>query len=316
MVAARSKRGPCRAGERAKVLGGLGVLGLGACAAVMLTSEATTFVSTGALPLTSASRPAGSPVFATAPSASSAGATVSSQAFAACMVVAAASLTRVAFAKQSSSSRRSASRAVVCCATPVPAPVEVPTCAPVQLPPSLATPLIELGEPTIVHAAAPPVAAIPLSPQRSYTGFVPQVPSQASVNVAAAPAEETRAADAFDATPSASGAFAGARAARVIGGMRYTASRGGKRRSNKSIRCYVAPKFTEVVPLKLAYDPSRLDLAMQAGLQVPSRIRKVYSRERKNSVACRTAGSGTGVRFQSMYFCAKRFQDTRALTIG
>eukprot|EP00929_Paragymnodinium_shiwhaense_P085849 TRINITY_DN462_c0_g2_i1.p1 TRINITY_DN462_c0_g2~~TRINITY_DN462_c0_g2_i1.p1 ORF type:complete len:299 (-),score=51.52 TRINITY_DN462_c0_g2_i1:473-1369(-) len=293
MAVARTKRARARNGEKAKVVGGLALTGLAACALLLCQLlPATTFVSTGTTPLTSTSR-------ASSVTAKLAGPTylesqtATSPAFAACVMLAAAAAARAMFAGQVSTRRAAASpRAVVRCATaPLAAPVPAAESAFVLQAPS-SVPLIELGEPKVTPIISKvemptPITRVPAC----------HVPLQTAVAAAAAPVEEDMP---REATRSA---FAGARAARVVGGVRFTASRRRTERgSKKSIRCYVAQKFTEVVPLKLAFDPSRLTAKMQAGLQVPSRVRKLYSRERKSSPASSVAGSFTGV--SDLRYCA------------
>eukprot|EP00929_Paragymnodinium_shiwhaense_P085851 TRINITY_DN462_c0_g3_i1.p1 TRINITY_DN462_c0_g3~~TRINITY_DN462_c0_g3_i1.p1 ORF type:complete len:318 (-),score=49.76 TRINITY_DN462_c0_g3_i1:407-1360(-) len=307
MAAARVRRGNSRHGEQAKIVGGVGLLGLVACAALFGSSDATSFVSMRAAPLTTTSHATVSPKVA-APKYAGIQTTVSSQAFAACALLVAAAAARSALAGQVSKGRSSSARAVVrCTSAAVASPVAVPE--PVILHPT--SPLVDLSEPAAIHIPAAPVRSAPSPVVYNIACDAPK----AAVSVAAA-AKQGPAAEADEPASASRSAFAGARAARVIGGVRYSASRsqGQNRSSGKSIRCYVAQKFTEVVPQAPVYDPSKLSAKMQAGLQMPSRVRKVYSRERKNSPAVRTAGSFTGVNIESMYFSAKDCTLTKALT--
>eukprot|EP00929_Paragymnodinium_shiwhaense_P085856 TRINITY_DN462_c0_g6_i1.p1 TRINITY_DN462_c0_g6~~TRINITY_DN462_c0_g6_i1.p1 ORF type:complete len:345 (-),score=46.31 TRINITY_DN462_c0_g6_i1:389-1339(-) len=290
MAFARMKRASSREADRVKVLGCLGLVGLVACAAV-LRFDAAAFVSMGAAPLTGVSRSSASPEFV-APSNFASQTTASCQAVAACAMLAMAAAARSAIAGPLAKNRNASRRAVVRCANsslaaqavaePVPELPRVQQPLPASL--IAQAPLIELGEPMAVPAA--PIGIT----------FACQTPLQAPVSAAAGPAEVHDSAHDTASFMAAGAAFTGARTARVIGGARFTASRRrSNSRSNKKIRCYVAQNLPEVVPLKLSYDPSRLTAKMQAGVQVPSRVRKVYSRERKNCPAAVTAGSFTGV---------------------
>eukprot|EP00929_Paragymnodinium_shiwhaense_P076668 TRINITY_DN39458_c0_g1_i1.p1 TRINITY_DN39458_c0_g1~~TRINITY_DN39458_c0_g1_i1.p1 ORF type:complete len:315 (+),score=60.47 TRINITY_DN39458_c0_g1_i1:82-1026(+) len=303
MAAARLKRSRGRSGEQAQVLGGVGLLCLVAMAGIF-AFDAAAFVSVGTVPLTSASRTSSTPSF-TAP-VPTVQASVSSQTLAACVVIAAAAAARAAFASRQAGSRKASARSVVrcaniCTASPAAAPAFD---APQQARFAPVSPLLDLGEPQVVHLPAKELLSM----------TTPAVTCQVSTSVfvsvaAAASSADAHAGTASDAAPAAGMGFAGARAARVIGGSRYSSSRKQNSRSGKRIRCYVAQQFPDVVPLELAYDPSRLALKMQAGLQATSRMRKLYSREQKGSPACRTAVSCTGVSFQAIYLSAKDLDD-------
>eukprot|EP00929_Paragymnodinium_shiwhaense_P006191 TRINITY_DN10910_c0_g1_i1.p1 TRINITY_DN10910_c0_g1~~TRINITY_DN10910_c0_g1_i1.p1 ORF type:complete len:307 (-),score=55.28 TRINITY_DN10910_c0_g1_i1:438-1358(-) len=299
MAASRVRRGSSRHGEQAKVVGGVCLVGLVACAA-LFAFDATSFVAMRATPLTTTSHASVAPKVAAASYVGKA-TTASSPAFAACVMLVAAAAARSAFAGALSKSRSSSARAVVRCAdATVASPVVMPEPV-IPQPPS--SPLVDLSEPVAMQLNAP----VHYAPSPIVYNIACDVPMQTVASVAA-PAEHTHAAAGAEPASATRSAFAGARAARVIGGVRHSASRsqGQNGSSKKSIRCYVAPKFPEVVPLTPVYDPSTLRSKLQAGLRVSSRVRKVFSRERKSTAACGAASSFTGVDLQSMYFSAKR----------
>eukprot|EP00929_Paragymnodinium_shiwhaense_P085847 TRINITY_DN462_c0_g1_i1.p1 TRINITY_DN462_c0_g1~~TRINITY_DN462_c0_g1_i1.p1 ORF type:complete len:338 (-),score=57.96 TRINITY_DN462_c0_g1_i1:405-1370(-) len=313
-AATRARRGgSSRNGEQAKIVGGLCLLGLVAGAA-MCGFDASAFVSMRAAPLMTTSHASVAPKVAAPPTYAGVQTTVSSQAVAACALLVAAAAARSALASQRSRSRSSSSRAVVRCANAtVASPVAMMPEQPVVLQPTSSPLLLDLSEPVAIHVPAP----VHFAASPTIYNIACQAPVQVAAPAAARAEQSQVAADATTDAASAfatRSAFAGARAARVIGGVRYSASRShSQNRSGKSIRCYVAQKFSEVVPLPLVYDPSRLPAKMQAGLQVASRVGKVFSRNgRKNSPACSSAGSFTGVNIESMYFGAKRLYNNRS----
>eukprot|EP00929_Paragymnodinium_shiwhaense_P045062 TRINITY_DN2306_c0_g2_i1.p1 TRINITY_DN2306_c0_g2~~TRINITY_DN2306_c0_g2_i1.p1 ORF type:complete len:307 (+),score=46.88 TRINITY_DN2306_c0_g2_i1:71-991(+) len=288
MPVVRMKRTKNRDGEQKKVLGAIGLLGLVGCA-VAFQAHAAAFASMSAAPLAGASHAVPTVQFA-APSQTDAQLSAPNHTLAACAVIAVVVAARSALAG-SMAGHRKAPRAVVRCATSPSAPapaVHQAAAACVTAPPT--TPLIELDAP---QAMASPLVAEVFS--AASPSIACHLPMPTVVSAAAAPVEDIPATFAAAAATTARAAFAGA-AARVIGGARYSSSRKrSQSRSNKSIRCYVAQKFTEVVPLEPAYDPSRLSAKMQAGVQVTSRMRHLSSREAKNSPASMSAGLFSGV---------------------
>eukprot|EP00929_Paragymnodinium_shiwhaense_P085853 TRINITY_DN462_c0_g4_i1.p1 TRINITY_DN462_c0_g4~~TRINITY_DN462_c0_g4_i1.p1 ORF type:complete len:315 (-),score=75.26 TRINITY_DN462_c0_g4_i1:437-1381(-) len=312
MAFARLKRGRKQDGERSKVLGGLGLLGLAALAAVVGCNAAAFVSMHRAAPLVSGSAPAVSPKVS-APIMPSAQASASSPALAACLLltVAAGSLragASCAGGRGSANGRKATVRAVERCAgMSATLPASIPEALPTAAAPSSLSPLIDLAVPAALHvgktADCLPTAVSGLA---SVTFSCQPAPAFAAF-AAAAHADEGKAEEATKA------GFIGARAARVIGGVRYTSSRRqSQNKSGKSIRCYVAQKFVEVIPQTLSYDPSTLPGQLQAGLQLSSRVHKVYSRERKNCTACRTGACG-GVNSESIYLFEKRSDDAESL---
>eukprot|EP00929_Paragymnodinium_shiwhaense_P085857 TRINITY_DN462_c0_g7_i1.p1 TRINITY_DN462_c0_g7~~TRINITY_DN462_c0_g7_i1.p1 ORF type:complete len:323 (-),score=26.31 TRINITY_DN462_c0_g7_i1:452-1420(-) len=303
MAPVRSKRRMQGNGEKAKVAGGLCLLGLVACSALgFLGGHAAAFMTvgpTGATPLASAPPSSVTPPFA-ATSYTSAQTNVSNTALAACLVLAAVAATRSACAVKLSSSRKASHRAVVRCATPLVATASSkPFEPPVALQPSsTSSPLLDLTQ-------------LPSSTPTIGCGWsaAPTCEPAVQIPLTAAHATDAHATPADDTAAEATAAFVGARAARVIGGVRFSASRSHKQRKQKAIRCYARQNFGEVVTLEASYDPSKLSAEMQAGLQVASCLRKIYSRERKNSVACRTGGSFSGVNLESLYISKKRIDN-------
>eukprot|EP00929_Paragymnodinium_shiwhaense_P085854 TRINITY_DN462_c0_g4_i2.p1 TRINITY_DN462_c0_g4~~TRINITY_DN462_c0_g4_i2.p1 ORF type:complete len:324 (-),score=53.93 TRINITY_DN462_c0_g4_i2:375-1307(-) len=309
MAPPRRKRGMQGSGEKAKVAGGLCLLGLVA-ACSLLGGQAAAFMTVGRTPIMSASPSSVTPQLATPSYTNAQTNNVSSQALAACIVLAAVAATRSAFAVKVASSRKTSQRAVVrCAATP---------CLP-------AVASSRAFEAAAAHLQASSTAAAPLidclSPLPSQASLrggwsasqkCPAV-VQAAVPVAAAPAMDIHATPADGTAAEASSAFVGARAARMIGGARFSASRSHKQRTQTPIRCYVRQNFAEVVALEATYDPSKLSAKMQVGLQVASRLRKIYSRERKNCMACRGTGvvSFSGVNLESLYFSTKRIDNIK-----
>eukprot|EP00929_Paragymnodinium_shiwhaense_P045061 TRINITY_DN2306_c0_g1_i1.p1 TRINITY_DN2306_c0_g1~~TRINITY_DN2306_c0_g1_i1.p1 ORF type:complete len:315 (+),score=78.90 TRINITY_DN2306_c0_g1_i1:105-1049(+) len=295
MPAVRMKRSKIRETEQQKVVGALCLLGLAACAAAF-DVHAAAFTSAGVAaplaggasrPLTSTSFPAQGQAYAQM--------SVSSTTLAACAAIAVAAAARSALAgrRLAAASRKGPSAVVRCASAPLASAPAAPQ--PVfSAPAAPATPLIELSTPVASLLAEPCFAAAPVVTGRSTTY---DMPMPTIVTAAAAPAEEGHAvfASSANASTTARAAFAGARAARVIGGVRYASSRQRSQgRSSKSIRCYVAQQFPEVVPLKLAYDPSRLSGKMQAGVQVMSRMRQSCTREGTISAASMNAGLFSG----------------------